>query len=90
MPPEPLQTLPQPPPVFTTSASSIIEDAKRLIEQSSQVQRQILHNVEPETATFANVFLPLAQSENATALGSHVLIFYRSASADPELREASR
>ncbi|KAH6884602.1 metallopeptidase MepB [Thelonectria olida] len=87
---ERLQTSTQPPPVFTGSPSSILEDTKRLIKQSREVQRQILENVKPEAATFANVLLPLAQSENATALESHILVFYRSASADPELREASR
>lgn len=84
------QSPPQPPPVFTATPSSIIEDTRRLVERSREVQRRILENFEPKSATFSNVILPLAHSENATAVESHVLLFYRFVSADPELREASK
>ncbi|KAH7149032.1 thimet oligopeptidase [Dactylonectria estremocensis] len=84
------QSPPQPPPVFTATPSSIIEDTRRLVEQSREVQRRIVENVEPSSATFSNVLLPIAHSENATAAKSHILVFYRFVSTDPELREASR
>jgi metallopeptidase MepB len=84
------KTPPQPAPVFAASPNSIIEETRRLIEQSRDVQRQVLKDVKPGSATFADVILPLAHSENAAAVVSHVLLFYRFVSAESELREASR
>ncbi|KAH6981545.1 metallopeptidase MepB [Ilyonectria sp. MPI-CAGE-AT-0026] len=84
------QTPPQPAPVFTATPSSIIEDTRRLVERSREVQHRILENVEPKSATFSNAILPVAHSENAATVESYVLLFYRFVSADPELREASR
>ncbi|RKU44008.1 hypothetical protein DL546_007202 [Coniochaeta pulveracea] len=81
---------PQSAPVFTARPNSIIENTRRLIEQAREVQRQVMEDVEPGSATFSNVILPLAHSENAAAVESHILRFYRFVSADSELREASR
>lgn len=45
--------------------------------------------MQPETATFANYLLPLAQDENTRTLEAHVLEFYQNVSTDEELRAAS-
>jgi metallopeptidase MepB len=84
------QCPPQLAPIFTASPDSIIADIRRLVEQSRKVQRRILENVEPRSATFSNVILPLAHAENAAAVESHVLLLYRFVSPDAALREASR
>ncbi|KAL5313616.1 hypothetical protein ACEPPN_018037 [Leptodophora sp. 'Broadleaf-Isolate-01'] len=81
---------PQAPPVFTTDPRSILDDAKRLIEQSRKVQASVVGEVHPSTATFANTLLPLAQDENNRQKEAHVLEFYQHVSADGELRAASR
>jgi metallopeptidase MepB len=80
---------PQAPPLFTATPISIIDDAKRLIEQSRKVQNRITRGVQPETATFANTLLLLAQDENTRTLEAHVLEFYQNVSTDEELRAAS-
>ncbi|TIA50754.1 metallopeptidase MepB [Aureobasidium pullulans] len=83
------QSPPQPPPLFTRYASTIIPHIERLITQTRKVQEHILSTVTPETATFANVILPLAHNQNSVSRKSPVLGFYEAASTDPGLREAS-
>ncbi|MCJ1394148.1 hypothetical protein MMC18_007026 [Xylographa bjoerkii] len=84
-----LRKPPQAPPLFTEIPGSIVDDAKRLIEHSRKAQDQIVRNVQPDTATFANVLRPLARAENARNLESHILGFYKEVSADAMLRDAS-
>ncbi len=79
----------QPPPLLTTVSSSIIDDAKRLIETSREVQHQIAASLRPDEATFTNAVLPLVQAENALHLQSHILSFYQHVSPDEKLRDAS-
>ena len=81
---------PQRPPLFTASPRSLIQDTKRLIEQSRKVQDEVVRIVQLKTATFANTLLPLAQNENRVALESHTITFYQAVSPDPALRDASR
>jgi len=88
MAPEKLRKPPQAPPVFTATPTSILDDARRLIERSRKIQDQVA-SLQPEAATFANVMLPLAHDENRMALESHILAFYQSVSTDPALRDAS-
>ncbi|PIG85246.1 thimet oligopeptidase [Aspergillus arachidicola] len=83
------QNPPQQPPTFTATPVSIIQDTKHLIERAREGQNQIKRNVQPNTATFINVILPLAHIDNALASKSHILIFYKAVSANPELRSAS-
>ncbi|KAF9877612.1 putative peptidase family M3 [Colletotrichum karsti] len=85
---EPRQ-LPQAPPLFTATPTSILQTAESLIEHLFSVQSQVIEQVQPDDATFANVIMPLVHAENALARESHVLIFYKSVSPDPELRDAS-
>src|SRR5204863_3595813 len=79
----------QPPPVFSGTPSSVVADAKRLIEKSRKVQDDVVENVKHEDAAFSNVVQPLAQDDNAMALESHILGFYQSVSTDQQLRDAS-
>jgi metallopeptidase MepB len=74
---EKLHTPPQAPPMFTATPRSVIDDTKRLIEQSRKVQDQVVFGVQPEEASFANVLLPLAHDNNAMRLEMHILTFYQ-------------
>ena len=80
---------PQAPPVFTGTPSSIIEDTKRLIAKSRQVQDDLVELVKPEIASFEDVLTPLATDENLIALESHILSFYSAVSPNASLRNAS-
>ncbi|THC87473.1 hypothetical protein EYZ11_013081 [Aspergillus tanneri] len=80
---------PQQPPTFTATPVSITQDTKYLIERAREGQHQIKRNVQPNTATFINVILPLAHIDNALATKSHILVFHRAVSTNPELRNAS-
>ena len=82
-------TPPQPPPLFTGTPLSIVDNIKRLIEHSRKLQDQITETVEPDTARFANVLQPLAHAANAMAVETNILCFYRSVSMDAKLRDAS-
>ncbi|THY38769.1 metallopeptidase MepB, partial [Aureobasidium pullulans] len=83
------QSPPQPPPLFTRDAITIIPHVKRLITQTRKVQEHILSTVTPETATFDNVILPLAHNQNSVSRELPVLGFYEAVSTDPGLSEAS-
>ncbi|THV67781.1 metallopeptidase MepB, partial [Aureobasidium pullulans] len=84
-----LQSPPQPPPLFTKDASTIIPHVERLITQTRKVQEHILSTVTPGTATFANVILPLAHNQNSVSRELPILGFYEAVSTDPSLSEAS-
>lgn len=77
-------------PLIAATATSIIQDTIRLIENSRQVQDQLVKTTGPDSATFATVLLPLAHAKNTMATESARLIFYKSVSADEDLRDASR
>ncbi|KAI9654186.1 MAG: hypothetical protein M1829_000968 [Trizodia sp. TS-e1964] len=83
------KTPPQTPPTFTATPASLIEDIKKLIENSRTVQDKIVAEVTPETATFMNTIEPMARDENAMALEAHIIGFYQSVSTDQALRDAS-
>lgn len=89
MAPQHLRRPPQAPPLFTATAQSIVDDAKRLIEISRKAQDDVVAGVKPESATFASVLKPIAHDENVMALESHILSFYQAVSTDQELRNAS-
>lgn len=50
---------------------------------------KMVQNVKPESATFENTVLPIAQDENESSLSSQVIRFYQAASTDKDLRDAS-
>jgi metallopeptidase MepB len=89
MVPDMLRKPPQAPPVFIGTPTSIVDDTRRLIERSRKVQNQVAEDVRPDTATFANVLVPLAHAENAMAVEAHILGFYKVVSPDSRLRDAS-
>lgn len=50
---------------------------------------KISKEITPETATFANVVLPIAEDENNVSLESRIIGFYQAVSTKSELRDAS-
>ncbi|GJD03564.1 metallopeptidase MepB [Colletotrichum higginsianum] len=85
------KTLPkQLPPQIATNASSILEDATRLINRTRTAHQRIIESVSPSNASFETVVLPWAHAENELLLESRLLRFYNAASPGADLREASR
>ncbi|KAK4991943.1 metalloendopeptidase [Elasticomyces elasticus] len=80
---------PQPPPCFTATPKSLVEDTKRLIERSRGVQDGIAKDVTSDTASFASVNLPMAQDDNKMGIEAHIIGFYQAVSTDSGLRDAS-
>jgi metallopeptidase MepB len=80
---------PQLPPKFAATTSSLIEDTKRLIDQSRSIQDRIVKELTPETANFKNTLLPVAHDDNKMALETHIIGFYQAVSTDKALRDAS-
>lgn len=89
MAPQAFKKPPQAPPLFTGTASSIIEDTRRLIKVSRGVQDKVVANVKPDDASFDNVVKPMITDENKMALESHILCFYQAVSASQDLRNVS-
>ncbi|KAJ9669644.1 metalloendopeptidase [Coniosporium apollinis] len=79
---------PQAPPRFTATPGSLIEDTKKLIERSRSVQDTVA-NVTKDTASFANVLLPMARDDNKMGIEAHIIGFYQAVSPDKSLRDAS-
>ncbi|KAA8646894.1 M3 family metallopeptidase [Aspergillus tanneri] len=86
---EDLRIILKAPPVFTATAQSIVDDAKRLIETSRKAQDAVVSNVKSDSATFDSVLKTLAHDENLMALESHILSFYQAVSTEQALRDAS-
>lgn len=80
---------PQAPPIFITSPTSLLEETHRLINSSRQKQDDIVRNIQPSVATFANVVLPLAYIENSVALRAPILTLYEIVTVDSDLTNAS-
>jgi metallopeptidase MepB len=89
MAPERYRKPPQLPPRFTATKDSLIEDTKRLIERSRNVQDRFVKELTAETATFKNTLLPVAHDDNKMALETHIIGFYQAVSTEKELRDAS-
>lgn len=89
MAPGQFRSPPQPPPLFTATAQSIVQDTKKLIEKSRKVQDTIANDVSFNEAKFSNVMLPMAHDENYMSLEAHILGFYQAVSTSKELRDAS-
>ncbi|EKD15436.1 peptidase family M3 [Drepanopeziza brunnea f. sp. 'multigermtubi' MB_m1] len=89
MAPSKYRTPPQPPPLFTATASSLVDDAKRLCDKTRKLLDDIVEKVTPETANFENTMLRIAQEEDIFALESRILAFYQATSTDAALRDAS-
>ncbi|KAH8659341.1 putative Saccharolysin [Tricladium varicosporioides] len=89
MAPSKYQKPPQAPPLFTATPTSVVEEAKALCDTTRSLLDKIAKEVTPETATFANVVLPMAEDENAAGLKGRILGFYQAVSGDSKLRDAS-
>lgn len=89
MAPSKYQKPPQAPPLFTATPTSVVEEAKALCDTTRSLLDKIAKEVTPETATFANVVLPMAEDENAAGLKGRLLGFYQAVSGDSKLRDAS-
>jgi metallopeptidase MepB len=59
------------------------------IDRSRSVQDAVVRDVKHDSATFANVLLPIAHDDNKMAIESHILGFYNAVSTSKELRDAS-
>jgi metallopeptidase MepB len=86
----PGQKAPQEPLQFATLASSITDTTQHHIDELRLATNTILEAVTPETATFANVLLPLAHAHNTFRSGTQIIWHYEDTSPNPELRSASR
>ncbi|OCL03820.1 hypothetical protein AOQ84DRAFT_391973 [Glonium stellatum] len=89
MAPQQYRKPPQAPPKFTATPSSLIEDTHKLIDRSRGVQDTIVRDITSESASFANVILPMARDDNKMAIESHIIGFYQAVSTDKQLRDAS-
>ena len=67
----------------------MVQDTKRLIDKSRNIQDKIVAEVKESDASFKNVMLPMANDENTMALEAHIIGFYQAVSTDQELRDAS-
>ncbi|KAK5989380.1 Saccharolysin [Cladobotryum mycophilum] len=83
--PVPLQA----PPTFRTNPEDIIAAAESTVAESERLHAQLVANITTKTANFESVVLPLAQAENTLLLEKRRLVFHRSVSPNPEVREAS-
>ncbi|KAI9875491.1 MAG: hypothetical protein M1830_008410, partial [Pleopsidium flavum] len=89
MAPQGLRKPPQAPPVFTATPSSLIDDTKRLVDISRNLQDKIVADATEESASFKDVVLPMAHDENTMALEAHIIGFYQAVSTDQALRDSS-
>ena len=80
---------PQAPPVFTATPKSVLEDTKKMLDNSKKVTDDIISKISADQASFDSVVLPMAQDENSQTLEAHILGFYQSVSTNQELRDAS-
>ncbi len=67
----------------------MVEDTKRLIDKSRNIQDKIVADVRDKDASFKNVMIPMAYDENIMALEAHIIGFYQAVSTNQELRDAS-
>ena len=66
-----------------------MDDVKAICDRTKRLLDRIAADVTPESAAFANVILPMAEDENASALETRIIGFYQAVSTDSELRDAS-
>jgi metallopeptidase MepB len=58
-------------------------------DRTRKLLDKIAADVTPETATFENVVLPMAEDENTSNLQTRIIGFYQAVSGDSKLRDAS-
>lgn len=89
MAPKQYRQPPQAPPSFTATPTSLLEDARALCGTTRSILDKIAAEVTPDTATFENVVLPIAQDEDKAGLQNRIIGFYQAVSGDSDLRTAS-
>jgi metallopeptidase MepB len=81
--------LPQLPPLFNATPTSLISDAQELVEDTKRVWDGIVATITTQTATWDNTIMPIIQDENQKSTVVRLLRFYASTSPVPDLRAAS-
>lgn len=89
MAPKQYRTPPQAPPLFTATASSLINDSKRICEKTRLQMDKIVENVTVDNANFANTVKIMAEEEDLAGLETRIIGFYQAVSTNSELRDAS-
>jgi metallopeptidase MepB len=89
MAPKQYRQPPQAPPSFTATPASLLEDARSLCGTTRTLLDKIAAEITPETATFENVILPIAENEDKSGLQDRIISFYQVVSGDSQLRTAS-
>lgn len=89
MAPERYSKPPQAPPLFTHTAKTVIDDARKLNDRYKSLLDKISAQIKPKDATFKNVMLPMVQEEDQQGLENRILGFYNAVSTDKDLRDAS-
>ncbi|KAK4184252.1 metallopeptidase [Podospora australis] len=77
------------PPSFTTTPTDILRDTQAVINRAHSVKDSLAQIITPAAATFENVICPLVHEENLRYAAYGILSWYKSASADASLRQAS-
>ncbi|KAI0999875.1 Saccharolysin [Podosphaera aphanis] len=89
MAPRQFRAPPQPPPLFTATVASLVEDSKRICENSKRLLDKIVKEVPAENANFTNTIKVMVEDENLSALETRIIGFYQAVSSDSKLRDAS-
>lgn len=83
-------TLPQPPPCFDATSTTILSTTYELIEASERLHDEIVRTVDPTAATFDNTILPIIHEENKLLCERQLIEFLASASPSEEIRQVAR
>ncbi|RKF79802.1 Saccharolysin [Golovinomyces cichoracearum] len=89
MTPRPYRSPPQPPPLFTATADSLIEDSKTICDEIKASLDKIVADVSPENANFTNTVKVMAEADDLVSLRTRIISFYQAVSTDSKLRDAS-
>ncbi|KAG8162406.1 hypothetical protein KVR01_008171 [Diaporthe batatas] len=79
----------QTPIAFDATESSLIEAAKNHIATTKALWDQVVSSVDPKSANWENVIVPIIEDENKRVSATRYLGFYKSTSPDASLRAAS-
>ena len=83
------RTPPQPPPIFDITAESLLEQARQMVKDTTQLENKVVTDISPFQASFETVVLPLAHNENRAKAKIQYIALFRAVSPDPETRAAS-
>ena len=86
----PSRVPPQEPYKYPDTPEAFVERANQVVERYKLGVENLLASVEPSTATFQNLMLPLAHLENERLSEEWSLKFYQRVHPNEKLREASR